>query len=174
MDNVIEIAQLLHPPHHLDPEIDGPSLGRETVPQFCQLGDDRGQRILARPSEQETGMDDDRGCPTGRSQTRGVVEHADRHLMLPPAVLHVTQEGGQRRVDGQCQARVAGQRAQALRIIPIHPKPVAEIDFAGVIAAFDQRLDRLRCTIARRNASWAHANRTHGNSPVTLLRPAPS
>src|SRR5438094_3520695 len=30
-DNVIEIAQLLHPPHHLDPEIDGPSLGRETV-----------------------------------------------------------------------------------------------------------------------------------------------
>src|SRR5437764_8228657 len=77
--------------------------------QFRQLGHDRGQRILARPSEQEAGMDDDRGCPTRRSQTRGVVEHTDRHLMLSPALLHVTEEGGQRGVDGQRHAHVLGQ-----------------------------------------------------------------
>src|SRR2546428_10443299 len=114
-------------------------------------------------------MDDDGGGPARRSQTRGMVERADCHLMFPPAVLHVTEKRGQRRVDGQGQARVLRQRAQSPRIFPIHPEPVAEIDLAGVIAAFDERRDRRRRIVARRNASWADANRTYCNSLVTCF-----
>src|SRR5262249_30968300 len=91
--NIVEAAHLLHPAHHLDAEWDGAALCRQTLPQLGELDDHGVDRLLAIAPEQEAGMHYDRRGTARHSNAGRVVEHPDRHVMLAPARLRVTEEG---------------------------------------------------------------------------------
>src|SRR5215472_360762 len=136
--NIVEAAQLLHPAHHLDAKRDGAALCRKTLPQLGELDDYGVDRLRPPAPEQEAGMHNDRRGTTRHRNASRVVEHPDRHVMLAPAMLRVTEEGSQRRMDGERYSMVAGEHSQALRVVPLHPETVAEVDLAGVVAVLNQ------------------------------------
>ena len=118
----------------------------EKVPhEFAQVGEllaDRVQRLLARAAEQEAGVEDD-DLRAGRLRDAGrVVEHADGHVQLL-AALRVAHEAGDRRVDGEDDAGIAGELAEALRPRVVHPEFSFEVDLAGGEAALLEQLDSL-------------------------------
>ena len=90
-----------------------------------------------------------------------MVEHPDRHLVLAAPALDVTEKGGERRVDGEADCRLASDVAQTPGKVPVHPEPIAEVDLARVIAALDQLLDRRLWTLARRQPARADTNGRH-------------
>lgn len=57
-------------------------------------------------------MDHDGLCSARGRDSRGVVEHADRHPMLLAAGLEVTEERGDRRVHRESDAGALRERAQ--------------------------------------------------------------
>ena len=71
--------------------------------QLAELLDDRVDRVLARPAEQEAGVEhDDLGAGSLRDAGR-VVEHPERHVQLL-AALGVAHEAGDRRMQRQRDA----------------------------------------------------------------------
>ena len=87
-------------------------------------------------------MEDD-GRRAGRDRDAGgVVEHADRHVQLLPA-LGVAHEAGDRRVHGEHDLAVAAEVAEALCERVVHPELALEVDLAGRHAALQQQLERL-------------------------------
>jgi hypothetical protein len=64
-----------------------------------------------------------------------VVEYSDRHVILAAAVLGMPEERGQGSVDGERDSGLVSERSQAVRVVPVHPEAVAEVDLGRVIAA---------------------------------------
>ena len=110
----------------------------------------RVDRLLARPAEQEAGVEDD-DLGAGRLRDPGrVVEHPDRHVQLLPA-LGVAHEAGDRRVHRERDVRLARQLAEALGELVVHPEAALEVDLARGEPAREQRLDRRLGALARRH-----------------------
>ena len=148
----------MHPPHHLDAKRDAATLCLKARSQLGELDDHRVARLAAFASEQKSGVDHDR-CRTARhGDPGGVVEHPDRHVMLAPAVLGVTRERGEGGVDRERDAGFAGERAEAMGVVPVHPEAVAKVDLSRVVTACDQQLDRLVGGIAGRERPRADAD----------------
>jgi len=80
-------------------------------------------------------MEDDELRAAALRDTRRVVEHADRHVELL-AALRVSHEAGDRRVDREHDACVAGELSEPLRPRVVHPELALEVDLAGRVAAF--------------------------------------
>src|SRR5581483_10027956 len=80
--------------------------------------------------------------------------------------LAMPEEGGDRRVHREHDARLAGQLTEPLRPRIVHPEPALEVDLAGGVAAFAEQGDGLLGTLARRHARRAEPGRTH--RPPTL------
>ncbi len=99
-------------------------------------------------------MEDDELRVRGLRDPGRVVEHPDRHVQLLPA-LGVAHEAGDRRVDGEDDAGVPAESAEALGPLVVHPELALEVDLAGRPAARDQRLDRSLGALARGDAGGA-------------------
>jgi hypothetical protein len=165
-DHVLEAAQLAHTTHHLDAERDVAPLRREPLPQLAELVDDRGDRGIALPAEQEARMEDDRrGAARAREPGR-VIEHPDGHPQLL-AALGVADEGRDRRVDRQRDAGVGGDRAQAGRVVPVHPEAALEVDLARAVAALQEQLDGVLRSLMRRDERRVEADGAHAGSVAT-------
>src|SRR5581483_1198222 len=108
-------------------------------------------------------MEDDELGLAGDCDPGGVVEHADRHPLLLVA-LHVAEEGRDRRVHRQDDARVARDLAEPLRPGVVHPEPALEVDLARRVASCDEILDGLLRALARRDVRRPEADRSHGAS----------
>ena len=74
--DVVERAEIPHAPHHLDAERHRTILPLEPLAERSELLDDRVERILAAPFEQEAGMEDDQLGATRRGDTGAAVERA--------------------------------------------------------------------------------------------------
>ena len=86
----------------------------EPLAQLAELLDDRVDRLLARPAEQEAGVEDD-DLGAGRLRDAGrVVEHPDRHVQLL-AALGVAHEAGDRRVHRERDVALARELAERAR-----------------------------------------------------------
>src|ERR671922_646584 len=143
-EHVLERAELVHPAHDLDPERHRAALALEALPHLGELLDHRVDGLLALAAEQVPGMDDDDLGAAGDRDARGVIEHPHRHavLLVPfwPA-----DDREERCVHGQDDALLAGELAEALGEVPVHPELAFEVDLAGAVAALEQQPDgRLR------------------------------
>jgi hypothetical protein len=69
-----------------------------------------------------------------------MVQHPDRHLVLPASALDVTQKRGERRVDRETDRGLASELAEVPGEVPVHPETVAEVDLTRVKAAPSQLL----------------------------------
>ena len=152
--DVVDRTDLAHAPHHLDPERDCAVLALETLAQLAELLDDRIDRILARASEQEARMEDDDLRPRGFGDSRGVVEHADRHVELLSA-FGVAHETGYRRMHRQRDVMLRRELTELRSEVVVHPEPSLEVDLAGGEPAFEQRVDRALRRLTRGNARGA-------------------
>ena len=85
--------------------------------------------------------DDDLGSARLRDAGR-VVEHADGHVQLLSA-LRVAHEAGDGRVNREDDAGVAGELAEALGPVVVHPELALEIDLAGAPPELLEDRDRL-------------------------------
>src|SRR5205814_1863520 len=103
------------------------ALALEPIAELAELLDDRGERVLARPAEQEARVEDDELGAGRDGDTGRVVEHPDRHPVLLVA-LDVAEEARQRRVHREDDLRVAGELAEALRPRVVHPEAALEVD----------------------------------------------
>ena len=99
-EDVVEAAEVVDPAHDLDAECDAAVLRLDPLAEVDELRDDRRNRLLASPPEQEARMEDDRLCARDLRDPRRVVEHAGRHPVLAVA-LDVAHEPGDRRVHGE-------------------------------------------------------------------------
>ena len=92
----------------------------------------------------------------------GVIEHADGHVQLLPA-LGVAHEAGKRGVNGQGDVVLACKLAEARSAgLLVHPELALEVDLARAVAASTQELDRLfgvSCE-GTRAGSEPHSRRT--------------
>jgi hypothetical protein len=159
-DHVLEAAQLAHTTHHLDAERDVAPLRREPLPQLAELVDDRGDRGIALPAEQEARMEDDRrGAARAREPGR-VIEHPDGHPQLL-AALGVADEGRDRRVDRERDIRLPPKRAKAAGVVPVHPEAAREVDLAGGVAVLHERLHGILGSLAGRDERRAEADGAH-------------
>ena len=116
------------------------SIPKGTARSFC-LEPRRGARRAARTTassaasrvaaEQEAGVEDDELGAAGRGDPGGVVEHAHGAPELRLA-LHVPEEGGERRVDGERDvARPRDSRRARSAKSLLHPEPALEVELAG-------------------------------------------
>jgi len=140
-EHVLGGAQLADSPHDLDAERNGPVLLLQPPTQLTELLDDRVDRRLAFAPEQEAGMEDDHLGTAGLRDAGGMVEHADGHVELL-AALGMPHEAGDRRVDGEDDARVVRELAEPLGPGVAHPELPLEVDLAGREAAPLEQLDR--------------------------------
>ena len=162
-EDVVEAPDLADAAHDLDAERDSAALSLEPRPQVGELLDDLGERALARALEEEAGMEDDRlgtgcHCDSGR-----VVEHPDRHRVLPVA-LDVAHEAGDRRVHGERDPAPARELPELLGPRVVHPEAALEVDLTGRVAALAEELDRFLGALPGRNASRAVAEFSHSES----------
>ena len=160
-EHVLRGAELAHASHDLDAERHRAVLLLQPLTQLAQLLDDGVDRGLALAAEQEARVEDDDLGPGRLRDAGGVVEHPDGHVQLL-AALGVTHEAGDRRVDREDDAGLAGQLAEALGPRVVHPELPLEVDLAGREAALLEELDRLLGALARRDA---------GRAVVELRRP---
>src|SRR4029077_10342703 len=157
---VLERADLAHASHHLDAERHRPILLLQSLAQLAELLDDGRERVLARASEQEAGMEDDelgaaRGCDAG-----GMVEHAGRHVELL-AALGVAHEAGERRGDGERDPGVPREPAERRGEAVVHPELLLEVDLAGGESAHEPRLDRRLGALARGHSCGSELDPSH-------------
>ena len=156
--HVLERAEVAHAAHHLDAEGHGAALRLEPLAQQAELLDDRGDRLLVRPPEQEAGMEDDRLGPARGGDAGRVVEHPDRHVVLL-AELGVAHEAGERRVQREGDPGVPGRLAEPLGPRVVHPEAAREVDLDRGVAALDENRDGFLGAFARGNAGRAEAKR---------------
>ena len=90
------------------------SLRLDPLAEVCELRDDRGDRLLVRPAEEESRMEDDRLCAGDLRDPGRVVEHAGRHPVLAVA-LDVAHEPGDRRVHGERDPPLAARASRTPR-----------------------------------------------------------
>ena len=159
LDDVVERAEVAHAAHHLDAERHGAVLRLEALAQRPELLDDRVDRVLAAPLEQEARVEDDElGAARGRD-ARASVERADRRRELPPARLEVAHEAEERRVHRERDVVLARELAEPLRERVVHPEAALEVDLAGRVPALEEELDRLLGRLARRHPRRPDADR---------------
>ena len=139
-EHVLGAAEVADASHHLDAERHGAALAFESLAQLAELLDDRGQRLLACPAEQEAGVEDDRRGAAGRGDARRVVEHPDRHPVLLVA-LDLAEEAGERGVHRERDAGLSRELSEALGPGVLHPEAALEVDLAGAVAALQEELD---------------------------------
>ena len=173
LDDVVERAEIAHAAHHLDAERHGAVLPLEPLAERAELLDDRVDRVLAAPPEQEPGVEDDELGAARRGDSGAAVERADRRRELASARLEVAHEAEERRVDGQRDVVLARELAEPLRQRVVHPEAALEVDLARVVAALEQELDRLLGGLARRHAGGADADPSHAGdcSPRGVCAP---
>ena len=97
------------------------------APQLAELLDDRVDRLLTRPAEQEPGVEDDQLGARGLRDSGRVVEHPDRHVELLPA-LGVSHEAGNRRMHRQGDVVLARESPKSRGEVVVHPEPSLEVD----------------------------------------------
>src|SRR5581483_8218006 len=136
------------------------ALALQPLAELSELLDDGGERLLARPAEQEAGMDHDQLGAARDRDPGGVVEHPDRHPVLLVA-LDVAEEPRQRRVHGQDDPGVAGDLAEPLGPRVVHPEAALEVDLAGAVAALAQEPDGVLRALARGNPCRTDSDRSH-------------
>ncbi len=140
--HVVDRTEVAHAAHHLDAERDEPILLLEPRAQLAELLDDRVDRVLARPVEQEAGVEHDHlGARRLRDPGR-VVEHPERHVQLLPA-LGVTHEAGDRRVERKRDAVGRGELAELGRRVVVVPELPRRRHLAGRHPARQQGVDDL-------------------------------
>jgi len=142
-EDVVEAAEVVDPAHDLDPERDPAVLGLDPLAEVTELGDDRSDRLLAGPAEQEAGMEDHRLGSRDLCDPRRVVEHPGRHPVLAVA-LDMAHEAGDRRVHREGDPPLAGELPELLGPRVVHPEPGLEVDLVRRVPALAQQLDRLR------------------------------
>ena len=150
LDDVVRRAQLADAPHHFDPEWNSAILRLEPLAQLAELLDDRVDRLLARPAEEEARVEDDDLGARGLGDPRRVVQHADGHVQLL-AALGVAHEAGDRRVHRQSDV---GRRATLAEVggeVVVHPEASLEVDLAGRQPPFEERVHRRCGRVARRH-----------------------
>jgi hypothetical protein len=158
--NVVEAPDLADPAHDLDTERHGAILRLEPSPELGELLDDLGEGALAGPAEQEAGMEDDWLGARSLGDSRGVVEHPDRHPVLLVA-LDVSHEAGDGCVHRESDPPATRKRSEPLGPRVIHPEAALEIDLAGRVPSLDQQLDRFLGRLTRRHSGWAEAELSH-------------
>src|SRR5262249_11145503 len=109
----------------------------------------------------------------GRGDPGRVVEHPDRHAVLLVS-LDVAEEACDRRVHGQRDVRLAGQLAEPLRELVVHPELPLEVELAGRVAALEDRADGVLRALRGRAARWPDADGAHRRSLPVPLRDADS
>ncbi len=114
-------------------------------------------------------MEDDHLGFARLRDARRVIEHADGHVELLPA-LGVAHEAGQRGMHRERDAVLAGQLAEPRGEVVVHPEPRLEVDLAGRVAALDEQLDRPLGAFLGRHAGRPEANFAH-ETDASALRP---
>ena len=109
LHDVVHGPEVAHTPHHLDAERHRPILPLEALAERAELLDDRGDRVLATPPEEEAGVEDDELGAARRDDAGAPVERADGRRELSPARLEVAHESEQRRVHGERDVVLAGE-----------------------------------------------------------------
>ena len=130
LDDVVHRAEVAHAAHHLDPERHRAILRLEPLAQRAELLDDRVDRVLAVPAEQEAGVEDDELCAARGDDSGATVERADGRRELAPARLEVAHEAEERCVHGERDVVLARELAEALRERVVHPEAALEVDLA--------------------------------------------
>ena len=144
-ETVVDRAQLVDAPHHLDAERDEPVFRLEPLAQVAELPDDVGDRAFPLAAEEEARVEDDESRARGLRETGGVVEHPECHLELLLAC-DVPEEGGEGRVHGERDVGGAQGLAEHGRSVVVEPEAAGEPDLAGAIAA---GLEGLRALLER-------------------------
>ena len=119
--HVVDRTEVAHASHHLDAERDEPLLLLEPRAQLTQLLDDRVDRVLARPVEQETGMEHNDLGARGLCDAGRMVEHPECHVQLLPA-LGVPHEACDRRVERKRDPVGRGELAELGRRVVVVPE----------------------------------------------------
>ncbi len=159
-EDVLGAAQVAHSPHDLDAEVDVAIFALESLAQFRQLLDDRGDGGLALAAEQEPGVEDDHLRAGGLRDPGRVVEHAHCHPLLLVA-LDVAHEARDGRVHGERDPGLARQLPELLGPRVVHPEAALEVDLAGGVLALFQDPDRLRRRLAGRDTGGAETELSH-------------
>ena len=133
-ENIVDRAELVHAPHHLDPERDEPVLRSEPLTQVAELFHHIGNRAFPFAAEEKSGMEDDEPGAGGLRKTCRMVEHPERHLVLLLA-RDVPEERGERRMHGECDVGVAEGLAKHRRLVVVEPETACKSDLAGLVAA---------------------------------------
>ena len=141
-EDVVEAPEVVDPAHDLDAEGDASVLRLDALAEVRELGDDRADRLLPRPAEQETRVEDNRLGAGDLRDPRRVVEHPGRHPVLA-VTLDVAHEAGDRRVDGERDPPLPRELPEFLRPWVVHPEPGLEVDLVRGVPALAQQLDRL-------------------------------
>ena len=100
LDHVVDRAEVADASHHLDAEGHRALLLLEALAERAELLDDRVDRVLPAPPEQEAGVEDDELGAARGDDPGAPVERADGGRELPSARLQVPHEAEERRVDG--------------------------------------------------------------------------
>ena len=161
LDHVVERAEVADATHHLDAERHCPVLALEPLAQRAELLDDGRDRVLALASEQEAGVEDDDLGAAGGGNAGTAVERSDGGGELAAARLEVPHEAEERRVHRERHVCRAGDLSELLGPRVVHPEAALEVDLAGVVAPFEQELDRMLRVVAGGNAGEADTGSGH-------------
>ena len=152
VDDVVHRPEVSNTTHDLDAERHRSPFLLEPLAERAQLPDDRVDRVLTAPSEEESGMEhDELGAARGHD-ARAAVEGADGRGELPPARLEVAHEAEQWSVHGQRDIVLARELAESLGERVVHPEAALEVDLARRVPSLEEELDRLLGRLARRHA----------------------
>src|SRR5262249_38735560 len=159
-EHVLSRPEVADAAHDLDAERHRTILALEPLAKLAELFDDGGERVLARPLEQEAGVEHDRRRSRSDRQARRMVEpsHGRPVLLVALAVPHEPRDGCVQRQGDPC---VAGKVAEPLGKRVAHPEPTLAVDFARGVAAFLEERDGLLGAFAGGNTGRADADCAH-------------
>lgn len=161
--NVVLATQIADSAHHLDAERNDSLLCSQAFSELGKLLDHRRERGVALSPQQEARVNDKDLRPGKYREPARVVEHAGRSLVFC-APLEVAEKGSDRRVHGERDIVVSGERAERTGELLAHPEASREVNLESVETGCSHLRERYGRVVPIRYARQPNTESPHGHS----------